>query len=259
MSAIFEAIPAILKDVEAIEKNRQNKQQGFAFRGIDDVMNTLHPLFAKHKVFPTCEFSDVTRSERETKSGGTMFVVTMKAKYTLYAADGSSVSTSSVGEGQDSGDKATNKAMSACYKYAMFQLLCIPTEAVDADADTPEPLKPATKRPEPPKTEPLDAERKAADDLQIVQLLTQVKVHAGYPDALNNLLKETEAAYYAGNGYVKQRIKAEVKPAILAELAKLETVQASQALAGIREAIQRTKSSSRQGGTQCLNSAHAKQ
>jgi hypothetical protein len=223
---IFEAIPAILADVDAIAKNRQNKQQGFAFRGIDDVMNTLHPLFAKHKVFPTCEFSEMTRSERETKSGGTMFVVTMKAKYTLYAADGSSVSTSAVGEGQDSGDKATNKAMSACYKYAMFQLLCIPTEAVDADADTPEPVKPqpmrvAGRAPEKP-NEPIDAERKAADDLQLVTLLTQVKQHAGYPDALNNLKAEGLKIYESANGYLKGRIKAEFGPAVNAELAKLE-------------------------------------
>lgn len=139
---IYKAIPAILADVEAIGKNRTNKQQGFAFRGIDDVMNTLHPLLAKHKVFPTCEVTDITRSERETKSGGTMFCVTLKAKYTLHAEDGSHVCTEAAGEAMDTADKATNKAMSSCYKYAMFQLLCIPTEAVDADAETPEPVKP---------------------------------------------------------------------------------------------------------------------
>ncbi|AIM22416.1 hypothetical protein SERRSCBI_14090 [Serratia sp. SCBI] len=37
----------------------------------------------------------------------------------------------------DSGDKATNKAMSIAYKYAAFQAFCIPTEetAIDADAE----------------------------------------------------------------------------------------------------------------------------
>ena len=38
------------------------------------------------------------------------------------------------GEAMDSGDKATNKAMSAAYKYAAFQAFCIPTEG-DNDAD----------------------------------------------------------------------------------------------------------------------------
>jgi hypothetical protein len=37
----------------------------------------------------------------------------------------------------DSGDKASNKAMSAAYKYAAFQAFCIPTEGDnDADATT---------------------------------------------------------------------------------------------------------------------------
>lgn len=229
---IYEAIPAILADVDAIGKNRTNKQQGFAFRGIDDVMNALHPLFAKHKVFPTCEVSDVSRSERETKSGGTMFVVTLKAKYTLHAADGSAVHTEAVGEAMDTADKATNKAMSSCYKYAMFQLLCIPTEAVDADADTPEPVRPASElkrdrerppaRAPEPVPEPLDPVRKAADDLQIVELLARVNANLQYPDALTCLLGEAKTVYEGGNKYVQGRIRNEVKPAIVAALAKHE-------------------------------------
>ena len=42
-----------------------------------------------------------------------------------------------VGEGMDSGDKASNKAMSVALKYACFQLFMIPTEEmVDPDAET---------------------------------------------------------------------------------------------------------------------------
>jgi hypothetical protein len=60
-------------------------------------------------------------------------------KYTFYAEDGSSVSATVIGEGMDSGDKATNKAMSIAFKYACFQVFCIPTEEMkDPDADTPE-------------------------------------------------------------------------------------------------------------------------
>ena len=44
----------------------------------------------------------------------------------------------------DSGDKATNKAMSAAFKYACFQTFCIPTEEMkDPDAETPPPSEPA--------------------------------------------------------------------------------------------------------------------
>jgi hypothetical protein len=53
------------------------------------------------------------------------------------------------GEAMDSADKATNKAMSAAYKYAAFLAFCIPTEGDnDADATTHEPApKPGVTRP----------------------------------------------------------------------------------------------------------------
>ncbi len=46
----------------------------------------------------------------------------------------------------DSGDKASNKALSIAMKYALLQVFCIPTEdAKDPDADSPKPLpKPVT-------------------------------------------------------------------------------------------------------------------
>ena len=41
-----------------------------------------------------------------------------------------------IGEGMDPGDKATNKALSIAFKYACFQLFCIPTEEMrDPDAE----------------------------------------------------------------------------------------------------------------------------
>jgi len=53
--------------------------------------------------------------------------------------DGSKVTARSFGEAMDSADKATNKAMSAAYKYTAFQTFCIPTEGDnDADAHTQE-------------------------------------------------------------------------------------------------------------------------
>lgn len=45
----------------------------------------------------------------------------------------------------DSGDKATNKAMAIAFKYACFQVFCIPTEEMkDPDAETPEPSSKAS-------------------------------------------------------------------------------------------------------------------
>ena len=62
-----------------------------------------------------------------------------KIRYDFFTDDGSKVSCTVIGEGMDTGDKATNKAMSIAFKYACFQTFCIPTEDMDdPDAERPE-------------------------------------------------------------------------------------------------------------------------
>lgn len=137
---IYQAINSIMNEMEAIEKGKKNAQQGFMYRGVDDVMNTLKPLLAKHKVFVVPKVLEETREERTTAKGGLLLYSVLKIKYTFYAEDGSGVSAVVIGEGMDSGDKASNKAMSVAFKYACFQVFCIPTEdMVDPDSNTPEP------------------------------------------------------------------------------------------------------------------------
>jgi hypothetical protein len=141
---IYEAICNVMSEIGAIGKNKKNQQQGFMYRGVDDVMNALQPALIKHKVFIAPEVVSEQREERETKLGGVMFSVRLEVIYKFYTTDGSSISTKVIGEAMDSGDKATNKAMSVAYKYACFQVFCIPTEEMkDPDADTPPPLSPS--------------------------------------------------------------------------------------------------------------------
>ena len=133
-TAIAEVMATISK--EGISKDRSNEQQGYKFRGIDDVYNALAPILADSKlcILPYVKSRAVT--ERTTQRGGVLFYVTVDVDFSLVSAvDGSSHVISVVGEAMDSGDKATNKAMSAAYKYACMQAFCIPTEG-DNDADT---------------------------------------------------------------------------------------------------------------------------
>ena len=150
MGNIYRAITDIMSEGYAITKDKRNAQQGFQYRGIDDVLNTFQPLLAKHHVFVVPEVLDQQRQERTTGKGGSLLYSLLRMRYTFYAEDGSSVSAVVVGEGMDSGDKASNKAMSVAMKYAMFQVFCIPTEEMqDPDADTPEPSKPKAEQPTP--------------------------------------------------------------------------------------------------------------
>jgi hypothetical protein len=150
---IYQSINAIMKHVPSIGKDRKNQQQGYNFRGIDDMYNALNPLLAEHGVFATSEVLNTEREERQTKSGGTLFYSILTVKFTFFATDGSSVTSTMIGEGMDSADKASNKAMSTAYKYALMQLFCIPTEDVkDTEYQTHE-VAPK-KLPPVPKAEP---------------------------------------------------------------------------------------------------------
>lgn len=138
---IYSAICGVMEDIGVVGKGDYNKQQGFKYRGIDAVMNALNPAMIKHKIFCTPEVLEQTREERSTKNGGNLIYSVCRMRYRFYATDGSFVEAIVVGEGMDSGDKATNKAMSIAFKYACFQTFCIPTEdfAIDPDKETPPP------------------------------------------------------------------------------------------------------------------------
>jgi len=137
---VYEKIAAVTADLSriGISKDSKNAQQGYQFRGIDQVYGALSPLLSKHGLCILPRVKDRQVLERQTKSGGALFYTTLIVEFDFVAAeDGSKHTVITVGEAMDSGDKSSNKAMSAAYKYAAFQTFCIPTEADnDADATT---------------------------------------------------------------------------------------------------------------------------
>ena len=138
---ITKSLCAITAEIGSIGKNKKNQQQGYSFRGIDDLMNTLHPLFAKFGVIVVPEVLESTREERITAKGSALISAILKVKYHFTSVDGSEVCATVIGEGMDTADKASNKALAVAYKYACFQVFCIPTEeiaAADPDNSTPD-------------------------------------------------------------------------------------------------------------------------
>lgn len=134
---IFKAIPAIMGEVHAVGKSKKNNQQGFMYRGVDDVMNAINPALVKHKVFIVPEVIEQTRENRQTQRGANLIYSICKMRFLFCAEDGSHVEAVTIGEGMDSGDKATNKAMAIAFKYACFQVFCIPTEEMkDPDGES---------------------------------------------------------------------------------------------------------------------------
>jgi len=135
---VYEKIAAITAELSkiGISKDSKNQSQGYAFRGIDQVYGALSPLLAKHGLCILPRVKDREVIERQNRQGTALFYVTLTVEFDFVAAeDGSKHTVVTVGEAMDSGDKASNKAMSAAYKYAAFQTFCIPTEG-DNDADS---------------------------------------------------------------------------------------------------------------------------
>lgn len=140
MTAVYKAISNVAREMAetGIKKGSVNQQQGFMFRGIDAVYNALAPALVKHGLLILPRIIERTVTERQTQRGSLLFYVVVKAEFEFVSVeDGSKHTVVTYGEAMDSGDKATNKAMSIAYKYAAFQTFCIPTEetAIDADAE----------------------------------------------------------------------------------------------------------------------------
>lgn len=130
---IYKAISAIMAEIGAVGKDSKNQTQGFMYRGIDAVMNVINPALVKHKVFVVPTILEQTREERAGRNGGNLICSICKISFKFYAEDGSFIEAVTVGEGMDSGDKATNKAMAIALKYALFQVFMIPTEEIKND------------------------------------------------------------------------------------------------------------------------------
>jgi hypothetical protein len=141
---IYKKMSEVMRDIGSVGKDQKNQAQGFKFRGIDQFVNSLYPALTKHGVFmaPRCvneqhELKEVTRGSGKA---GVDKHVTIMMEYDFFAEDGSKVTVGPIpAEGLDSGDKATNKALSAALKYALIQTFAIPTEDMaESDLESPE-------------------------------------------------------------------------------------------------------------------------
>lgn len=149
---VYQAINQIIRafSKSGIGKRHTNAIEQYQYRSIDDVLNRLGPLLARHGL---CILPRALLRESEDRTGdaGALLVsVRLLVAFDLVSArDGSKHIIKAWGEGLDRGDKGTAKAMSAAFKGAMLQLFCIPVGSAEADVSsfrlraqsTPEPVE----------------------------------------------------------------------------------------------------------------------
>jgi hypothetical protein len=125
---IYGAMARIMAAVGHISKARRNQAQGYSFRGVDDVYQAVQQIMAKEGVICIPRVVEDRTEERNTSKGTALIYRILTIEFDFFADDGSFVTSRMIGEGMDSGDKASNKAMSVAHKYALLQAFCIPTE-----------------------------------------------------------------------------------------------------------------------------------
>lgn len=215
---IHAALAAIMRDTESITKGRTNTQQGFKYRGIDDVMNGLHAAFSAHGVFISVgQIVTVLREQHTSAKGGILFYTINDYQFVFTAEDGTSIAAWGRGEAMDSGDKASNKAISIALKYALLQMFLIPTEEdKDPDGHTPAPVQRQQPVPQQPVTkQPIrkpSAEESTYDEavtrIEFAKTMEELaKIFNEYPTLHNN------QDFLNACGLRKKQIATPAKPA----------------------------------------------
>jgi hypothetical protein len=140
MKHVTLAIAQIAKAISAqgIAKTGQNAEDGYTYRTIDDILETLSPMLAENEIVILPTVIERECVERRTSTGMALFFATVRVRYDFTSTrDDSVVAVEVFGEAMDPADKATNKAMTAAYKVAVTQAFCIATKGnADADQET---------------------------------------------------------------------------------------------------------------------------
>lgn len=154
---IYAALSRVKDELGAVSKSNTMKGGSFSYkyRSIDDVLNALHPILVKHGVV-----GPVPKLIEHKQSGKK---VVTHYEYTFFAADGSFVQGGTAGEGDDPGDKGTNKASTGALKTFLTQTLAIPFDTDDPDHYPSSPSVPSEDRPKAAASKPAPKAEKAPE------------------------------------------------------------------------------------------------
>jgi hypothetical protein len=136
---VFAAIAAVMRDVMPVAKDKENQQQRYKFRGVDDAMSAMAGPMRAHGLFILPSIAE----HRAERRGEKMTHVNITMRYHVYGPAGDCLTAEVPGEASDFADKATNKAQSAALKYLLFTLFMIPVDgrSID-DGDRDHPVEP---------------------------------------------------------------------------------------------------------------------
>ncbi len=153
---IHEALSRASKQIGHIGKGSKNTDLGYAFRGIDAILDRAGPILADLGVTVAPIHKLVSSEAVTSKKGALGYRVLVETFWTFTIhvdrepsegvkfPDTSALTAQTLGESIDYSDKAVNKAQTQSFKNVLAQVLKIPTGEADPDEETPEQVEPKT-------------------------------------------------------------------------------------------------------------------
>ena len=136
MKQIAKKLVMVMADCAYVQKNGTNEFHRYKYATAADVLEKVNASLVKHEVAVTAQAELIDLRDVVTQKGNTERLATVRTTLTLMDSDsGETVVCSSIGSGQDPGDKAVMKACTASLKYVWLTTLCIAT-GDDPEADT---------------------------------------------------------------------------------------------------------------------------
>lgn len=133
-SSIHKKLVEVMRQVSHVAKSSRNEAQGWAFRGVDEVLNAVGPALRAHGVLCVPTVLEAAYGSVEVGKNRTpMREATLRVQYRFYGPAGDFVDAVVPAEAMDSGDKATAKAMSVALRTCLLQTLALPTNEPDPD------------------------------------------------------------------------------------------------------------------------------
>lgn len=137
LKEIAAALSAAQAEFKGVAKGGENKFDHYTYAKLEDYVTAVQPVLAKHGlsiIFGADEV--IALDDRPTQKGGVEHAVRVKMSFLILHTSGEWIEGSTLGEGQNRGDKATYNAITGARKYGLASALGLAT------TDDPENPKP---------------------------------------------------------------------------------------------------------------------
>ena len=123
---LVKALGAVMKEVGYVRGTGENSHQRYNYTSDEDLAAAVQPAMAKHGIALVPVGCDITQTEVKTAKGTALSSLAIQT-WRVGHTSGQWMQVQLPGEGRDSQDKGTAKALTAVRKYTLRLLFCVPT------------------------------------------------------------------------------------------------------------------------------------